>query len=36
VIQVQGTLYGTTTEGGVYGCYGYGGYGCGTLYSLTP
>ncbi len=36
VIQVQGTLYGTTMRGGLYGCYGYGGYGCGTIYSLTP
>lgn len=36
VIQVQGTLYGTTTQGGSYGCYGYGGYGCGTIFSLIP
>lgn len=36
VIIVQGTLYGTTTQGGTYGCYGYGGYGCGTIYALTP
>jgi uncharacterized repeat protein (TIGR03803 family) len=31
LIDVQGTLYGTTREGGGSGCEG---YGCGTVYSL--
>jgi uncharacterized repeat protein (TIGR03803 family) len=30
----KGTLYGTTTQGGAYECPV--GYGCGTVYSITP
>ena len=33
LINVAGTLYGTTSFGGGTGC---GGYGCGVIYSLTP
>jgi uncharacterized repeat protein (TIGR03803 family) len=33
LIAVNGTLYGTTTEGGGTGC---GGQGCGTVFSLAP
>jgi uncharacterized repeat protein (TIGR03803 family) len=33
LIDVSGTLYGTTTGGGGTGC---GGYGCGTVFSLDP
>jgi uncharacterized repeat protein (TIGR03803 family) len=33
LIEVKGTLYGTTTDGGPYGC---GGDGCGTVFSITP
>jgi uncharacterized repeat protein (TIGR03803 family) len=33
LINVNGTLYGTTISGGSTGC---GGYGCGTLFSITP
>jgi uncharacterized repeat protein (TIGR03803 family) len=31
----KGTFYGTTDEGGVYGCSSVG-IGCGTVYSITP
>jgi uncharacterized repeat protein (TIGR03803 family) len=33
LIDVKGTLYGTTRGGG-YGCSGY--FGCGTAFSVTP
>jgi uncharacterized repeat protein (TIGR03803 family) len=33
LVDVNGTLYGTTAEGGGSGC---GGSGCGTVYSVTP
>ncbi|HEY1708348.1 MAG TPA: choice-of-anchor tandem repeat GloVer-containing protein [Rhizomicrobium sp.] len=33
LIDVGGTLYGTTSEGGGTGC---GGTGCGTVFSITP
>jgi uncharacterized repeat protein (TIGR03803 family) len=32
----KGTLYGTTSEGGVYKCPGLDQVGCGTVYSITP
>ncbi len=35
LINVNGTLYGTTTEGGVY-CEESDGDGCGTVFSITP
>lgn len=34
LIDVNGTLYGTTAFGGRTGCYG-GKYGCGTVFSIT-
>jgi uncharacterized repeat protein (TIGR03803 family) len=34
LIEVNGILYGTTAIGGDTGCYG--GYGCGTVFSLDP
>ena len=33
LIQVNGLLYGTTEAGGKSGC---GGYGCGTVFTITP
>jgi uncharacterized repeat protein (TIGR03803 family) len=33
LIEVKGTLYGTTAQGGPYFC---GGDGCGTVFSITP
>jgi len=37
IIGPDGALYGTTLTGGTKGCYsGYGGYGCGTVFKLTP
>jgi hypothetical protein len=33
LIDVNGTMYGTTPEGGGTGC---GGYGCGIVFSITP
>jgi uncharacterized repeat protein (TIGR03803 family) len=33
LIAVKGTLYGTTVYGGGTGC---GGYGCGTVFAITP
>ena len=33
LIDVKGTLYGTTSTGGGTGCHG---YGCGTVFSLDP
>ncbi|MGA8574491.1 MAG: choice-of-anchor tandem repeat GloVer-containing protein [Candidatus Cybelea sp.] len=33
LVNVNGTLYGTTSYGGGYGC---GGYGCGTVFAITP
>lgn len=33
LIDVNGTLYGTTAAGGNSGCYG---YGCGTVFSVDP
>jgi uncharacterized repeat protein (TIGR03803 family) len=33
VIDVKGTLFGTTIGGGITGC---GGYGCGTVFSFDP
>lgn len=33
LLDVNGTLYGTTAHGGGTGC---GGYGCGTVFSVTP
>jgi uncharacterized repeat protein (TIGR03803 family) len=33
LIEVKGTLYGTTTLGGLYQCQG---GGCGTVFSITP
>jgi uncharacterized repeat protein (TIGR03803 family) len=33
LINVAGTLYGTTVQGGGTGC---GGYGCGTVFSVAP
>lgn len=35
LIDVGGTLYGTTSEGGAYSD-SYCGYGCGTVFSITP
>ncbi len=35
LIDVNGTLYGTTNQGGAYSC-GSGNYGCGTVFSITP
>jgi len=35
LIDVQGTLYGTTSQGGDSACGG-GGYHCGTVFSITP
>jgi len=32
----KGNLYGTTMVGGVSGCDSYGGYGCGTVFEVTP
>jgi uncharacterized repeat protein (TIGR03803 family) len=34
LINVKGTLYGTTALGGTMGCHGYG--FCGTIFSITP
>ena len=34
LIEVKGTLYGTTIDGGAYSCGSYG-YGCGTVFSIT-
>lgn len=34
LIDVAGTLYGTTSSGGVYNCGGFG--GCGTVFSVSP
>lgn len=36
VIEVGGTLYGTTSAGGTHPCRSGSSYGCGTVYSLTP
>jgi uncharacterized repeat protein (TIGR03803 family) len=39
LIDIAGTLYGTTAEGGNYGCGIYSGYNydaCGTVFSITP
>jgi len=36
LINVNGTLYGTTSVGGGSGCSFYGGKGCGTVFSITP
>jgi uncharacterized repeat protein (TIGR03803 family) len=38
LIDVKGTLYGTTTSGGAYSTYycGYRSPGCGTVFSITP
>ena len=39
LIDVGGTLYGTTSAGGTYGCGIYSGYNydpCGTVFSITP
>ena len=33
LIKLHGTLYGTTPYGGAYTCYG--GFGCGTVFSIT-
>jgi uncharacterized repeat protein (TIGR03803 family) len=33
LIDLHGTLYGTTVRGGAYSCAG---YGCGTVFSITP
>ena len=33
VSDAAGNLYGTTSQGGHYGCEG---YGCGTVFELTP
>jgi uncharacterized repeat protein (TIGR03803 family) len=33
VLDAHGNLYGTTAGGGSAGCYG---YGCGTVFKLTP
>jgi len=35
LIDVGGALYGTTVEGGVSGCI-LGGFGCGTVFKITP
>jgi|HubBroStandDraft_6_1064221.scaffolds.fasta_scaffold29206_3 uncharacterized repeat protein (TIGR03803 family) len=35
LINVRGTLYGTTTAGGVRGCFSPNSYGCGTVFSVT-
>lgn len=35
LLELNGTLYGTTTEGGS-GCHGHGGTGCGTVFALNP
>ncbi|MBV9263882.1 MAG: hypothetical protein JO324_06125 [Candidatus Eremiobacteraeota bacterium] len=34
LVDVNGTLYGTTFEGGGSGCYSH--LGCGTVYSISP
>lgn len=36
LIDVGGTLYGTTTAGGSYACYGSSYSSCGTVFSITP
>jgi uncharacterized repeat protein (TIGR03803 family) len=36
LINVNGTMYGTTGKGGVGGGSDCGGLGCGTIYSITP
>ncbi len=36
LINVNGTLYATTSVGGGSGCSFYGGEGCGTVFSITP
>jgi uncharacterized repeat protein (TIGR03803 family) len=37
LINVNGTLYGTTRNGGLNSCYGASGFpGCGTVFSLSP
>jgi uncharacterized repeat protein (TIGR03803 family) len=37
LIDLNGTLYGTTLEGGsTVGCKRFGGSGCGTVFTLTP
>jgi uncharacterized repeat protein (TIGR03803 family) len=36
LIDVDGTLYGTTLEGGSYPCYGSSYSPCGTVFSITP
>jgi uncharacterized repeat protein (TIGR03803 family) len=35
LIDVNGTLYGTTSQGGGSGCSGVDNYGCGTVFSVT-
>jgi hypothetical protein len=35
LINVSGTLYGTTNKGGGTGCGGPG-FGCGTVFKVTP
>jgi uncharacterized repeat protein (TIGR03803 family) len=35
LIDVGGTLYGTTSAGGSYSCGYYGGSGCGTVFNIT-
>jgi uncharacterized repeat protein (TIGR03803 family) len=36
LVDVHGTLYGTTSAGGSYGCYGSYYSNCGTVFSITP
>ncbi len=36
LLNVNGTLYGTTVEGGAQSCSSYEGGGCGTVFSITP
>jgi uncharacterized repeat protein (TIGR03803 family) len=36
LVDVGGTLYGTTENGGSYACYSYSGGNCGTVFSITP
>lgn len=36
LVDVNGTLYGTTSAGGTHICYDYGKEGCGTIFSITP
>jgi uncharacterized repeat protein (TIGR03803 family) len=36
VQDAQGNLYGTTYEGGAYGCAPYSSLGCGTVFMITP